>query len=221
MYQHFFLFLFVYFWWWSRGRGNKLQEMLTCRRAQSRMQHRKAGTFQWGSSLPLDPSHPQAPSLTAHWSWVSFGKQSHRPLPLLPAASLLVSKSDFEFCGLCHHRGPWALEECLQDGVRVHFHRRVGWDGRIHPTLSLWTGTGHLSAQAFPGHPGLPAGAADREANLPRSIRPLREGTSTCWLDEKALRDPNMRWIPTTRGLPWDALRCSPRFCFRFRFRAL
>lgn len=62
---------------------------------------------------------------------------------------------------------------------------------------------------AFPGHPGLPVGAGHREANLLRSIRPLREGTSTCWLNEKALWDPNMRLDTDNSG---STLRCpSPQ----------
>lgn len=55
-----------------------------------------------------------------------FGKQNHPPSAPALAALLPRSKFDFEFCGLCGHRGPRGLEERLQDGVGVHLGRRVG-----------------------------------------------------------------------------------------------
>lgn len=52
-------------------------------------------------------------------------------------ASLPCSEFDFELCGLCGHRGPRGLEERLQDGVWVHFGRRVGRGGRVQPPRQL------------------------------------------------------------------------------------
>lgn len=56
----------------------------------------------------------------------ALGNRATLLRPALAASLSRRSELDFEFCGLCGHGGPRGLEERLEDGVRVHFGRRVG-----------------------------------------------------------------------------------------------
>lgn len=89
-------------------------------------------------STPGGPSHAQGlPVRRPIGHKLCFRKQSHPPLPPLLAASLPCSKFDFEFCGLRSHRGPRRLEERFQNGVGVHFGRRVRGGSGVHPARQL------------------------------------------------------------------------------------
>lgn len=114
----------------ERRRGEEtLQETLTYR-AQGRTRHRKA-------VRPVRSSQPR-PGLQSNGPLVTSFALGTEPPSSAPAGCRAPrSEFDFEFCGLCGHRGPRGLEERLQDGVGVHLGRRVGGGGRVRPARQL------------------------------------------------------------------------------------